>query len=265
MKRVHVDIEQHIATVRLSRPDKHNGMDMAMILELIATARALKRDRTLRAVILTGDGPSFCAGIDVKSMLGSGKAGAFKLLLPLLKPWTNRYQRVCLIWRTLSVPVIAAIHGNCFGAGLQLALGADVRIAAPGARLSVMESKWGLIPDMAGSVLLREVLPRDVALELTYTGRVISAEQALALGLLTQVADDPLAAAQVMADEIAARSPDAIAAAKRLFNTAWSGSAHAALAAERRWQLRMLLGKNQRIATARNTGKPDRPYQPRRW
>lgn len=265
MKRVNVHVEQKIAVVRLSRPDKHNGMDMVMILELIATARALKRDRSLRAVIITGEGPSFCAGIDVKSMLGSGPAGAFKLLLPLLKPWINRYQKVCMIWRELSVPVIAAIHGNCFGAGLQLALGADLRIAAPDARLSVMESKWGLIPDMAGSVLLRELLPRDVALELTYTGRVLDATQAQALGLVTHVADDPVAAATVLAAEIASRSPDAIAAAKHLFNKAWNGSEHTALAAERRWQLRMLLGKNQRVASARNTGRPDAPYQPRRW
>lgn len=263
--RVKLDIEGPIAIVRLNRPQQHNGMDIAMIQALIATAKRLKKNRDIRAVILTGEGPSFCAGIDTKSMLAGSPLMAVLNFVPLLKPTANKYQNVCLIWRTLSVPVIAAIHGNCFGAGIQLALGADVRYATPDAKLAVMEAKWGLIPDMAGMLLLREVLPRDVAFELTATGRVLLADEAKALGLVTRIEADPLAAAKVLALQIATRSPDASAAAKHLFRQAWSASEHGALAAERRWQLRMLLGKNQRIATARNLGKPDAAYLPRQW
>lgn len=263
--RVKLEIEGAVAIVRLNRPDKHNGMDIPMIQALIATARQLKNNREIRAVILTGEGPSFCAGIDTKSMFSGGPLKVALAFVPLLKPVANKYQNVCLIWRSLSVPVIAAIHGNCFGAGIQLALGADIRLATPDAKLSVMEAKWGLIPDMAGMLLLREVLPRDVAFELTTTGRIVPADEAKALGLITRVEADPLAAAKALAAQIATRSPDASAAAKRLFREVWSASEHRVLAGERRWQLRMLLGRNQRIATARNTGKPDAAYQLRQW
>lgn len=264
-ERVTVEIADQIAIVRLNRPEKHNGMDIAMIQALIATAKRLQRNRDIRAVILTGEGPSFCAGIDTKSMFAGGPLKTALAFVPLLKPVANKYQNVSLIWRTLSVPVIAAIHGNCFGAGIQLALGADVRIASPEARLAVMEAKWGLIPDMAGMLLLREILPRDVAFELTATGRVLGAEEARALGLVTRIEADPLAAAKALAAQIATRSPDASAAAKRLFREVWNESEYRVLAGERRWQLRLLLGRNQRIATARNTGKPDAAYQPRSW
>ena len=263
--RVTVTLEGLTAIVRLNRPDKHNGVDVAMIQALIAAAKQLKKNRDIRAVILTGEGPSFCAGIDVKSMFAGGAMGSLFAVLPLLKPTANKYQNVCLIWRTLSVPVIAAIHGNCFGAGIQLALGADVRFASPDAKLAVMEAKWGLIPDMAGMLLLREVLPRDVAFELTATGRILTADEAKTLGLITRVEADPLAAAKALAAQIATRSPDASAAAKRLFREVWNASEHRVLAGERRWQLRMLLGKNQRIASARNMGKPDAAYLPRQW
>lgn len=263
--RVLVEFDGPIAYVRLNRPDKHNGVDVAMILELIAAAKQLKRNTDIRAVILHGEGPSFCAGLDIKGVMGAGKLKVALAFLPLWKPWANRYQVVSMIWRSLSVPVIAAIHGNCFGAGIQIALGADIRLAAPGSRISVMEAKWGLIPDMAGTVLLREVLPKDVALELTYTGRVLDAAEAQRLGLLTRVVDDPLAAAKALAQEIANRSPDSVAAAKHLFDDAWNHSEWGALAAERKWQRRLIGRKNQRIASARNFGKPDLPYQPRSW
>ena len=263
--RVLVYIEGPIAYVRLNRPEKHNGVDVQTIDELIAAARRLKRNPDIRAVILHGEGPSFCAGLDIKGVMGAGKLKMVLAFLPLWKPWSNRYQVVSMIWRSLSVPVIAAIHGNCFGAGVQIALGADIRLAAPGSRISVMEAKWGLIPDMAGTVLLREVLPRDVALELTYTGRVLDAAEAQALGLVTRVVDDPLAAAKVLAAEIANRSPDSVAAAKHLFDEAWNHSEWGALAAERKWQRRLIGRKNQRIASARNFGKPDLPYAPRSW
>ena len=264
-QRITVEIDSQIAIVRLNRPDKHNGMDIPMIEALIAAARQLKKNRDIRAVILTGEGPSFCAGIDTKSMFSGGPLKTALAFMPLLKPAANKYQNVCLVWRTLSVPVIAAIHGNCFGAGIQLALGADIRIAAPGAKLSVMEAKWGLIPDMGGMLTLRDHMPRDVAFELTATGRLLAADEALALGLLTRIEDEPLAAAKVLAAQIAIRSPDASAAAKRMFRESWGASEYRVLAAERRWQLRLILGKNQRVATARNMGKPDAAYLPRQW
>lgn len=264
-ERVTIVIENDIAIVRLNRPQQHNGVDQLMLKALSAAARQLQRNRTIRAVILVGEGPSFCAGIDVKSMFSGGPLGLARAFAPLLKPWANRYQNFALDWRRLSVPVIAAIHGNCFGAGIQLALGADIRIASPDAKLSVMEAKWGLIPDMAGMLLLRDHVPRDVAFELTATGRVVSAEEALALGLLTRVEADPLAAAKTLAAQIATRSPDASAAAKQLFRQAWNASEWGVLAAERRWQLRLLLGRNQRVAIARNTGKPDAAFQPRHY
>lgn len=263
--RVTVTIEDHLAIVRLNRPDKHNAVDQLMIQSMREAVKTVRRNRTIRAVILVGEGPSFCAGIDVKSMF-SGPAWKIGLsFLPLFKPTANRYQNFALDWRRVSVPVIAAIHGNCFGAGIQLALGADIRIAHPDTKLAVMEAKWGLIPDMSGMLTLREHLPRDVAFELTATGRVLSAEQAHQHGLLTHVAADPLAAAKALAAEIANRSPDASAAAKHLFREAWSASEHGVLAAERRWQWRLIGRKNQRIASARNMGKPDTPYAPRHY
>ncbi len=263
--RVTVSIENHIAIVRLNRPDKHNGVDQPMLKALHAAALQVQRDRSIRAVILLGEGPSFCAGIDVKSMFAGGPLKMALNFVPLLKPWSNHYQNFALDWRKLSVPVIAVIHGSCYGAGIQLALAADIRIATADAKLSVMEAKWGLIPDMAGMLLLRDHLPRDVAFELTATGRVVSGIEALKLGLVSHVEADPLAAAQALAAEIATRSPDASAAAKQLFRQAWGASEWGVLAAERRWQLRMLLGKNQRVAVARNTGKPDAAYLPRQW
>ncbi len=264
MPRVTVEIEDTIAYVRLTRADKHNGVDLQMIDELNAAGRSLKGNKKIRAVILHGEGPSFCAGLDVKSVLSKPARAAFAFLA-LFKPTANRFQNMCLVWRELSVPVIAAIHGNCFGAGLQLALGADIRLCTPDAKLSVMEAKWGLIPDMAGTVLLRDVVSKDVALDLTFSARIVSGQEAAALGLVTRVETDPLGAARELVEEIRTRSPDAVAAAKHLFGEAWGASEHGALAAERRWQRRMFVSKNQRIATARNAGQGDKPYATRQW
>lgn len=263
--RVITEIDGDIAIVRLNRPEKHNGVDFAMLDALRAAARQLRRDRRVRVAILLGEGPSFCAGIDVKAMFASGSMKSAVAVFSLLKPWSNRFQKFGLDWRRLPVPVIAVVHGNCFGAGLQLALAADIRIAHPDAKFSVMEAKWGLIPDMSGMLTLRDHLPRDVAFELTATGRIVDAAEARALGLVTHVDADPLAAARRIAAEIATRSPDASAAAKHLFRQGWSASEWYVLLAERLWQLRMMLGKNQRIAIARNMGKPELPYRPRSY
>ncbi|MBI2383821.1 MAG: crotonase/enoyl-CoA hydratase family protein [Gammaproteobacteria bacterium] len=262
--RVRIETEGALARVVLTRAQAHNGVDFAMIDALVGAAKALRKARDLRAAILHGEGPSFCAGLDFKGVLGKPLSAAVGVA-QLYKPWRNKFQEVNLIWRELPVPVIAAIHGNCFGAGIQLALGADIRIAAPDARLSVMEAKWGLVPDMGGAALLRELLPLDIAKELVMTGRILSGAEAHELGLVTHIAADPLAAARELAGEIAMRSPDAVAAGKFLLQEAWSGSEYGALAAERRWQRRVIGRENQRIAVANNMKKERRPFGLRRF
>lgn len=260
--RVRVTVEGDVALVTLSRPDKHNGMDFEMLDAVVAAQREVRRHRSVRAVILHGDGPSFCAGLD----FGSAMRQPVRSLLrypQLLLPWRNRFQRWSVGWRDLGVPVIAAIHGNCFGAGIQLALGADIRFCTPDAQLSVMEAKWGLIPDMGGMVTLRELVRADVAKELTFTGRVVSGDEAGALGLVTHVVGDPMEAARVLAAEIATRSPDAVAAGKALLQEGYGAADGRILRAERRWQRRLLGWANFRVALARNGGK-DVPWRRRR-
>lgn len=262
-KVVLIETRDRVAHVRLNRPDKHNGIDFELLDGVIAAAESLKKDRALRAVIVSGEGSSFCAGLDFKSVLAR-PAKAATVYLELWKPYVNKFQRWSLAWREIGAPVIAVVHGHCYGGGLQLALGADLRVATPDAKLSVMEVKWGLIPDMGGAALLRELLPIDVAKELTMSGRVVSGTEAQRLGLVTHVADDPLAKARELAAEFAARSPDAVAAAKFLLQEAWSADPSRAAAAERRWQRRLLGHTNQRISVERNLKKSDRPYARRR-
>lgn len=261
-ERIAIELDGEIALLRLTRGDRHNAVDMAMLKAGREAVRWLRRQDHLRCVIISGEGPSFCAGIDIKSVLGNRK-GAVGLLLRLFSPMRNDFQRWSMLWRDLPMPVIAAIHGNCFGAGIQLALGADLRIATPDARISIMEAKWGLIPDMGGAALLRELMPLDVAKELCWSGRVLDGAQAQALHLVTHVAADPFAKARELAAEIATRSPDAVAAGKFLLQSAWDDDESRALAAERRYQRRIIGRRNQRIATLRNQGKPDTAYAPR--
>ena len=261
--RVRVEIRGHLGLVALTRPDKHNGMDFPMLDAVTAAARRLGRDRTVRAIILHGEGPSFCAGLDVKAVFGDRRA-ALAGFAALCSPVRNRFQEWSMAWRDLPVPVIAAIHGNCLGAGIQLALGADIRIATPDAKVSVMEARWGLVPDMGGPALLRELVGIDVAKELAMTGRVVTGTEALAMRLVSHVSANPLDHAQALAEEIATRSPDAVAAAKFLLQEAWHGSERRALAAERRWQRRVIGRGNQRIAVRRNLDKSEQPYLPRR-
>jgi enoyl-CoA hydratase/carnithine racemase len=243
-QRVKIERHGHVAVVKLSRPEKRNALDPASFDALDAAARELSADRELRAVVLAGEGKSFCAGIDLAAF-AAGEAVIRKLLSRRDGEAANLAQRVGWGWRECPVPVIAALHGEVFGGGLQVALGADLRIAAPDARLSVMEVRWGLIPDMSGSQTLRGIVRRDVALELTWTGRIVPAEEALALGLVTRLADDPLAEAMALAETIAARSPDAVRGAKKLFNKAWECDAVDALALEAELQMRILGRPNQ--------------------
>jgi enoyl-CoA hydratase/carnithine racemase len=244
--RVAIEFRQHIAVVTLARPDKYNGLDMPMMAALDEAAKLLKKRREIRAVILHGQGPAFCAGLDFASVLRRpGKVVASFL------PWwrkTNLFQRLCLGWRDLDAPVIAVTHGYCFGGGFQLALGCDFRISSPDCQFSIKEIEWGLIPDMGASVTLRELLPADQALELTLTGRQFDAREALDKYLVTCIDDDPFSTALALAETIANRSPDAVAAAKHLFQSTRVLSERRALRRERWLQLKLLLGRNQREA-----------------
>jgi enoyl-CoA hydratase/carnithine racemase len=262
--RVRIVAEGAIARMTLTRPEKHNGVDVPMLKAVVAAQRRLRKMPEIRAVVLDGEGPSFCSGLDVKSVLGSPR-DLVPALAELWSPRRNIFQDWSLGFREIGLPVIAAIHGNCFGAGIQLALGADIRVARPDAKISLLEAKWGLVPDMGGPTLLRELVRIDVAKELTMTGRILSGVEAAQIGLVTHVSDDPLARAREIAAEIATRSPDSVAAGKMLLQEAYAAeSEEAALASERRWQRRVLGFANQRIAIARNTKKDDRPFGPRR-
>lgn len=243
-QRVRVELADHVATVSLNRPEKHNALDGAMFEGILAAAAEVASTPGVRAVVLHGEGPSFCSGLDIASFM-SGPVSMDDLLARPDGQRANMAQRVCTDWIDLPVPVIAAIHGNCFGGGLQIALGADIRIVSPDAKLSVMEVHWGLVPDMGITSTLPRLVRADVARELTYTARRISGTGAAEVGLATRVDEDPLAAATTLAREIAARSPDAVRAAKRLFNEAWSAPAAEALALETELQLTLIGSDNQ--------------------
>ncbi|MBV9607880.1 MAG: crotonase/enoyl-CoA hydratase family protein [Solirubrobacterales bacterium] len=243
-ERVAISITDHVAVVTLTRPDKHNALDVAMFEAIAGAAERLAAEPGVRAVVLHGDGPSFCSGLDVAGVMAN-QPGSDDLMAPLRGPFPNWFQRPAHGWLEVPMPVIAAIHGHCLGGGLQIALGADVRFATPDARLSVLEVKWGLIPDMAITRTLPRLVGIDVAKELAFTGRIVSGAEAGDLGLVTHVADDPLAAALELAAEIAGRSPDALRGMKRLFNESWTGSAEETLSLEAEIQLGLLGTPNQ--------------------
>jgi len=243
-ERVAIDIADHVATVTLTRPEKHNALDVAMFEAIAAAAEGLVNEPGVRAVVLHGEGPSLCSGLDVAGVMAS-QPSSDDLMAPLREAVPNWFQRPVHRWIELPVPVIAAIHGHCLGGGLQIALAADIRFAAPDARLAVLEVKWGLIPDMAITRTLPRLVGIDMAKELAFTGRVVTGAEAHELGLVTHVADDPLAAAHSLAAEIAGRSPDAVRAMKRLFDQSWTGSAAETLRLEADLQLGLLGTANQ--------------------
>jgi enoyl-CoA hydratase/carnithine racemase len=243
-ERVCITVDDHVAVVTLNRPDKHNALDGAMFEGIAEAAGEVADDPSVRAVVLHGAGPSFCSGLDLGSLM-TGPVSLDDILQRPAGRRANAAQRVCTDWIDAPAPVIAAIHGNCFGGGLQIALGADVRFAAPDARLSVMESKWGLVPDMGITSTLPRLVRIDVAKELTYTGRVISGTEAAALGLVTRATEDPLAAAKELAAEIAGRSPDAVRAAKRLYDASWHAPVEEGLLLETELQVGLIGSPNQ--------------------
>ena len=254
-ERIRIDITDHVATVTMVRADKHNALDAAMFQALHDTIDALRADPTVRAVVLHGEGPSFCSGLDVASFMSDNGGPTVNLLERLPGADANYAQRAATGWAEVPAPVIAAIHGNCFGGGLQIALGADIRIAAPDATLCVMEIRWGLIPDMGITRTITRLVPIDVAKELTFTGRRISGEEADELGLVTRVAHDPLAAALELAREIAGKSPNATRDAKRLYDEMWNAPAGESLALESELQQALIGSPNQIAAVTAGMAK----------
>lgn len=247
-KRISLTINNKIAHVTLSRPEKHNAIDMAMFYEIDNIIKVLRKNRTIRVVIVSGEGEDFCSGLDIKSVMKS-PINAVKLLFKIF-PWrSNLAQRPSTDWQKIPVPVIMVIHGRCWGGGLQIALGGDFRIATPNASLSIMESRWGLIPDMGGTTALHKLVNLDVAKELAMTATIIDGEKALQLGLITHVSNKPLVKAQQLAEIISQQSPDTVAATKKLYNKSWMSSNGMMLLRESYYQIKIILGKNQKIKT----------------
>jgi len=260
--RVTIEVAEGVAEVTLNRPDKLNALDPAMFDAIIAAGERLSRTAGLRAVVLAGAGNGFCAGLDKASfaaMAGGGARQRFDDIVARTHGIANVWQQAAYLWRMLPVPVIAAIHGVAFGGGFQIALGADIRYVAPDTRLAILEIKWGLVPDMAGIALMRTLARSDVVRELAMTGRVFSGAEALTYGFATGVHDDPLAAARSTAKEIAARSPGAVRAIKRLVNAASDNDAAAILVAESKEQATLIGSPNQIEAVhAGMEGRPGR-------
>lgn len=241
--RATVTFDNHIAHVRLTRADKINAVDDAMINAVIAAGEEVAASDA-RVCVISGEGKGFCAGIDVAGLGAMIGQDPNALLMPRTHGagTTNKWQEVAMIWTRVPIPVIAAVHGVCFGAGLQLALGADIRIAAPDAKLAVMEMKWGIVPDMGAMVLLPRLVRSDVLRKLTYTGTPITAQQAEAWGLVTECVEDPLAAAMALAASLTEKSPSALRAAKALIAVAETDRPEVVLLEESRAQAE-LVGK----------------------
>jgi len=265
-ERVSISISEGVADVRLVRADKMNALDQAMFEALVAATERLSKEKGVRAVVLSGEGRAFCAGLDMgrfaamKEKGGNGiPGGENRDLTKRTHGQANFPQQAVWGWRQLPVPVIAAVHGVAFGGGFQLSLGADMRFLSADARMSVMEIKWGLVPDMAGTPILASLVRDDILRDLTYTGRIFSAQEAMTYGLATRICDDPRAAALEVAREIAGKSPDAVRAAKRLLNNL-SVDPGPALLAESVEQQKLIGSPNQTEAVRSNLEKRAAKY-----
>lgn len=217
--RVSIEIKDHVAVVTLNRPDKMNALDIPMFHAIIEAGEKMEADASVRVVVLTGAGRAFCAGIDLGNFQAENGVGS-EPLATRTHGIANMWQQAAWIWRSLSVPVVAAVHGVAFGGGLQIMLGADIKYIEPATKVSIMEMKWGLVPDMAGTQLMRHSVRDDIIRELTYTNRIFSGEEAVAYGFATHISTNPLEDAMKLAQEIAGKSPSAIVTAKRLLNEA---------------------------------------------
>lgn len=240
-----IEVKKTVVTVTLNRPQKKNAMSFEMMNDLITVAKHINNDKTLRAVIINGAAETFCAGIDL-SDLNNPKNKAYALW-ELVKPWQSLFQRVCLVWRELPIPVIAVLEGHCIGAGLQLALACDMRISHPDCQLAIMEAKWGLVPDMGLTQSAIGVVRIDILKELAMSARSVDGNEGMLLGLVSHCNELPLEHAQQLADEFAQRSPDAVLASKRIVNAIHQQSS-ITLYKEKIWQLKLMLGRNRKLA-----------------
>ena len=264
---VTIDIQNGIADVRLNREEKYNALSQDMFDAIIEAGQALASADDVSAVVLSGNGRGFCAGLDMASFASMSdgprkpKSDTDSLLAKDERP-ENRAQRPAMVWKQLPMPVISSLHGVVFGGGCQIALGTDIRIAAPDIKMSIMEIKWGLVPDMSITQTLRDIMPMDVAKELTFTGRILNGEQAKEVGLVTRVANDPLAAAMELAEEIAGKNPDAVRAGKALYEQAWHADARTGLELEAALQAQLIGTANQIEAVKANFEKRAPAFQP---
>jgi enoyl-CoA hydratase/carnithine racemase len=262
MSNVTCEIADGIAHVRLSRPDKLNALTLDILDDLVSTAHRLRKDKTLRAVVVSGDGDAFCAGLDFATVMRR-PGDVVKAFIP--RPWrgTNTFQEAPWAFRRIPVPVIAAVHGHCLGGGVQIALAADFRIATPDSRWSVLEGKWGIIPDMSGIQSLKELVGIDRAKLITMSAETFDGTRAKELGLVTELSNDPVASAMALAEQLATKSPDALAAAKRLFNDTWTSSPRRTFARERIEQAFLLFSANAKVAREAAFKKAVPAYKPR--
>lgn len=252
--RITIEVTNQIAQVRLNRADKFNAVDMNMIYGLIEAAAKIKQQNNIRAVVIAGNGPSFCSGLDIPSIMA--QPSNITTLLTTEEGYdANLAQRCALDWHDLKVPVIAALQGHVYGAGLQIAMAADIRIAQKETLMSIMEVKWGLIPDMSLTATVPHFARQDIIKELTFTGRKFTAEEGLGYGLVTRLEADPIAAATTLAQEIVSKNPDAVQGAKKLLNKAWQLDRADALDLEENIQRGILGTKNQMEAVQANLAK----------
>lgn len=261
---VDIKIEGYVADVRLNRPEKMNALNEDMFQSIIKATTELSQNNAVRAVVLSGNGRAFCAGLDLSNFSMDGNGVASQDIMARTHGVANKWQTVAYAWRELQVPVIAAVHGIAFGGGLQIMLGADIKYIAANTRLSVMEMKWGLIPDMAGSVLMRGNVREDLFRELTYTNREFSGADAVEYGFATHVSDNPLEDAMAMAKTIASKSPSAIVKAKKLINESAHLHPNDLLLAESRHQQDIIGGKNQMEAVFSSMQKRPGNFDPYR-
>lgn len=271
-ERISVSIDNGVADVRLTRADKMNALDDAMFEALIIRGQELAANPDVRCIVISGEGRAFCAGLDMgnfgkmadakpEDAAPTGGAGRLEQRTHGI---SNRPQYAVRVWREMPVPVIAAVHGVAFGGGFQVILGADMRYVAPDTKLSIMEIRWGLVPDMAGTQIMRHLAREDIVRELTYTGRVFSGEEALEYGFATRVEADPLAAALATAREIASKSPSAIEASKRLLNAAVYAGEEEGLVIESVEQDALIGSANQIEAVMSQLEKREANYAPGR-
>ncbi len=245
--RVTIEMDGHVAIVRLSRPDKMNALDIKMFDAIIEAGEKVNADESVRAVVLTGEGKSFCAGLDISmfSLDGNSEMTATPLI-DRTHGIANRWQKAVWVWREMQVPVVAAVHGIVFGGGLQIMSAADIKFAQAETKFSIMEMKWGIIPDMGGPQIWRHNIREDIYRELTYTNRIFSGEQAVEYGFATHISEEPFKDALALAQEIASKNPDAVVKAKKLFNSVPHLSEEDGLLMESKEQ-DMVIGKSNQL------------------